>query len=44
MKFHYAVLGAGRQGVAAAYDLARLGEAKEIRLLDLDTEAAVRGA
>jgi lysine 6-dehydrogenase len=44
MKFRYAVLGAGRQGVAAAYDLARLGEAKEIRLLDLDTEAAVRGA
>ena len=44
MRYKYAVLGAGRQGVAAAYDLARLGEAKEIRLLDLDTEAAVRGA
>jgi len=44
MKFNYAVLGAGRQGVAAAYDLARLGDAKEIRLFDLDAEAAMRGA
>ncbi|MEE8128457.1 MAG: saccharopine dehydrogenase C-terminal domain-containing protein [Nitrospinaceae bacterium] len=44
MKFNYAVLGAGRQGVAASYDLARLGDAKEIRLFDLDAEAAMRGA
>jgi lysine 6-dehydrogenase len=44
MSFIYAVLGAGRQGVAAAYDLARLGDAKEIRLFDLDAEAAIRGA
>lgn len=44
MSIIYAVLGAGRQGVAAAYDLARLGDAMEIRLFDLDTEAATRGA
>ena len=44
MKFHYAVLGAGRQGVATAYDLARFGDAEEVRLVDLDPEAAVRGA
>ena len=40
----YAVLGAGRQGVAAAYDLARLGDAKEVRLYDLDADAAIQGA
>jgi lysine 6-dehydrogenase len=44
MKLIYAVLGAGRQGVAAAYDLARLGDAKEVRLFDLDAETAMRGA
>ncbi len=44
MGLKYAVLGAGRQGVAAAYDLARLGDAKEIRLFDLDAEVAMRGA
>ncbi len=44
MGLKYAVLGAGRQGVAAAYDLARLGDANEIRLFDLDAEAALRGA
>ena len=44
MKFRYAVLGAGRQGVAAAYDLARLGDAEEVRLYDLDPEAATQGA
>ncbi len=44
MKFRYAVLGAGRQGVAAAYDLARLGDAEEVRLYDLDPETATQGA
>ncbi len=44
MKFKYAVLGAGRQGVAAAYDLARFGDAAEVRLFDLDPEAARQGA
>jgi lysine 6-dehydrogenase len=44
MSLKYAVLGAGRQGVAAAYDLARLGDAEEVRLFDLDAEAAMRAA
>jgi len=44
MRLKYAVLGAGRQGVAAAYDLARLGDATEVRLFDLSAEAAVKGA
>jgi len=44
MSLIYAVLGAGRQGVAAAYDLARLGDAQEVRLFDLDAEAAKQGA
>ncbi|MDH3257687.1 MAG: saccharopine dehydrogenase NADP-binding domain-containing protein, partial [Nitrospinota bacterium] len=44
MGLKYAVLGAGRQGVAAAYDLARLGDATEVRLFDLSAEAAVKGA
>jgi len=35
-KFTYAVLGAGRQGQAIAYDLARFGDAKEIFLFDQD--------
>ena len=44
MSLSYAVLGAGRQGVAAAYDLARLGDAKEVRLYDLDADVAKQGA
>ncbi len=44
MRYKYAVLGAGRQGVAAAYDLARLGDAEEVHLYDLDPESALQGA
>ncbi|MHC4389952.1 MAG: saccharopine dehydrogenase C-terminal domain-containing protein [Planctomycetota bacterium] len=36
----YAVLGAGRQGTAAAYDLAIFGEAKAVRLFDQNQELA----
>lgn len=36
----YAVIGAGRQGTAAAYDLACFGDADEIRLIDADGNAA----
>jgi lysine 6-dehydrogenase len=43
MSFTYAVVGAGRQGVAAAYDLAVRGDASRILFLDLD-EAAAREA
>ncbi|MBI3928344.1 MAG: saccharopine dehydrogenase NADP-binding domain-containing protein [Armatimonadetes bacterium] len=44
MKFRYAVLGAGRQGTAAAYDMARWGEAARILLADASEEAAERAA
>ena len=40
----YAVVGAGRQGVAAAYDLARFGEADEVLLLDIDRVTAEAAA
>lgn len=43
MGYVYTVLGSGRQGTAAAYDLALRGEASEIRLADAD-DAAVRRA
>lgn len=42
MGFRYTVLGAGRQGVALAYDLAKNGEAERIRVLDSDVHAAER--
>jgi len=35
MSFKYAVLGAGRQGVAAAYDMARWGDAAHVILGDI---------
>ncbi|GAB4506468.1 MAG: saccharopine dehydrogenase C-terminal domain-containing protein [Anaerolineales bacterium] len=44
MAFRYAVLGAGRQGVAAAYDLARFGDAEQVLLVDARAEAAEAGA
>lgn len=37
------VIGAGRQGVAAAYDLGRHGEAERITLVDHDIEVAQAG-
>jgi len=40
----YAVLGAGRQGTAAAYDMARWGNARRIIMADRDIEAARRAA
>jgi lysine 6-dehydrogenase len=44
MGYKYVVLGAGRQGVAAAYDLAVFGQAEAITLLDLDLAVAKAGA
>lgn len=43
-QYHYAVIGAGRQGVAAAYDLAKWGDAADIRLADATAEVAARAA
>ena len=40
MQFHYVILGAGRQGVALAYDLARNGEAARVTLVDMTMSAA----
>jgi lysine 6-dehydrogenase len=43
VSFVYAVVGAGRQGTAAAYDMARFGDASRVLVADLD-EAAARTA
>ncbi len=40
----YAVLGAGMQGTAAAYDMLRFGDADRVVLLDLDLEVADQSA
>lgn len=44
MEYTYAVLGAGRQGTASAYDMARWGEAKRVILVDRDLALAERAA
>ena len=44
MTYTYAVLGAGRQGTAAAYDMARFGDAQRVLVADVDAEAAHRSA
>jgi lysine 6-dehydrogenase len=41
---NYLILGAGRQGTAAAYDMAHWGEAGRVVLADMDWEAAQAGA
>jgi len=44
MGHRYVVLGAGRQGVAAAYDFAMNGDAEVVRLADSDEKAAEKAA
>lgn len=44
MPYTYAVLGAGRQGTAAAYDMARWGDARCVVLADYDLAVARRAA
>lgn len=44
MRYTYAVIGAGRQGTAAAYDLARFGDAKLILMADLEERQALHAA
>jgi lysine 6-dehydrogenase len=39
-KFSYAVIGAGRQGTAAAYDMALWGSARRVILADIELEIA----
>ena len=43
-KFKYAVVGAGRQGVATAYDMAKWGDAANVVLADINGDAAIRSA
>lgn len=44
MSYKYVVLGAGRQGIAAAYDLAVFGQAESLTLLDIDLAVAQAAA
>lgn len=40
MTYNYAVLGAGRQGTAAAYDMAEFGKANRVLLTDINLQTA----
>ncbi len=44
MTFTYTILGAGRQGTAAAYDMARWGQASRILMADCNSQAARQAA
>ena len=44
MGFRYAVIGSGRQGTSAAYDLARFGDAEYLLLADQSLAQAERAA
>src|SRR3989344_6407432 len=44
MSFCYAVIGSGRQGVAAGYDLAKFGDAEEVIMVDLNKSRAKMAA
>lgn len=44
MTYRYAIIGSGRQGTAAAYDLGRFGQAESILMADADTDQAARAA
>jgi lysine 6-dehydrogenase len=44
VSFTYAVVGAGRQGTAAAYDMARFGDAARVKVADAALDAARRAA
>ena len=43
-KYHYGVVGAGRQGVAAAYDMAKWGDAASVVIADAHHDLAIRAA
>jgi lysine 6-dehydrogenase len=44
MSYRYAVIGAGRQGIAAAYDMAKFGDVEEVILIDANLVVAEAGA
>ncbi len=43
-QYNYLIIGAGRQGTAAAYDLAKFGDARSITLADKDIGTAEKSA
>jgi len=44
MGYIYAVLGAGRQGTAAAYDIAKFGDAEKVIITDINLDQARKAA
>ncbi len=44
MEYTYAVLGGGRQGTAAAYDMAKFGDADKVLITDINRQAAEASA
>lgn len=44
MSYNYAVIGAGRQGTSAAYDMAKNGNAEKVLIVDKDINNAKRAA
>jgi lysine 6-dehydrogenase len=44
MSYVYGVLGGGRQGTAAAYDMAKYGEAKRVLIADINLDVAQKSA
>jgi lysine 6-dehydrogenase len=44
MSYNYAIIGSGRQGTASAYDLALLGEANRIFMVDIDRQQSEQAA
>lgn len=44
MGFKYAVIGAGRQGTASAYDFVKFGDAEKVLLIDSNLDAAKKAA
>ena len=44
MAYIYAVLGGGRQGTAAAYDMARWGDAERVLIADISADTAQASA
>lgn len=44
MSYRYAVIGAGRQGTAAAYDMGKWGDAEKVLIADLNLDNAKKAA
>ncbi len=44
MSYSYAIVGSGRQGIAAGFDLARMGDANRVTFIDTNMDAASAAA